>query len=107
MESLCEANGIQFYCMLQPQMHVGKPDLKYLEGTSFIAFWEGEDAYVQYYDDVIKLLDSEDFIDLKEHFIDLRFALDVLPSMYMDVCHLMPKGNEAIARAIAKRTLKP
>jgi lysophospholipase L1-like esterase len=105
MKSLCEANGIPFYCILQPQMHVGKPNLNYLEGTPFKTFWEGYDDYVQYYDDVIELMDSEEFIDLKRHFIDLRFALDGLPSMYMDVCHLMPKGNQAIAQAIANEIL--
>jgi hypothetical protein len=105
MKTLCEANGIEFYCILQPQMHVGKPDLSYLDGTLFKAFSDGEDAYVQYYDNVIELMDTDEFKDLKIHFIDLRFALDGLPGMYMDVCHLMPKGNETIAKAIAQEIL--
>jgi lysophospholipase L1-like esterase len=103
MKLLCDANGIEFYCILQPQMHVGSPDLSHLDGTDFQEFWNRQNDYVQYYDEVLELINSDEFSDLKNHFIDLRMALDGLPGVYMDVCHLMPEGNKSIAKAIARQ----
>lgn len=103
MKLLCEANGIEFYCILQPQMHVGAPDLSHLDGTGFEAFRQRQNDYVQYYEDVLVLINLNEYSGLKNHFIDLRMALDGLPGVYMDVCHLMPEGNKSIAKAIARQ----
>lgn len=102
MKLLCDKNGIEFYCVLQPQMHTGSPDLTYLENTIFKGFLEMGDNYIKYYSNVIQLIETPEFADLKPHFSDFRGVLDGQSSMYIDQCHVMPRGNEIIASALTK-----
>ncbi len=103
MKHLCERKGIKFICVLQPLMHIGNPDLSYFKGTRLEKAVEADDTYTEYYNNVISMLEQEEYAELKAYFLDLRFAFDNEQGMYLDFCHVFPKGNELIAQAMAKR----
>jgi hypothetical protein len=94
---VAERKGARFLCVLQPNVRVGKPDLRHLKEEE-----KGPFTYT-YYDDVLRLMDSDRYRLLKPHFLDLRDAFDGVPKLYFDFCHVPPRGNAIIARRIIDR----
>ncbi len=95
---MCDDGGIQFFCVLQPNAFVGNPNT---ENIKSIIEKDGHANGFEYYDEVLRLVQSEKYRTLKPHFIDLTFALDDIENAYIDFCHLSPLGNQIIARKIA------
>jgi len=89
----CLETGADFICILQPNPFIGNPDTKNL---NLLARNPRYKNGATYYNDVLDLMNDEKYIILKDHFIDMIHALDSVPNVYIDFCHLSPKGNKII-----------
>ena len=101
MDQLCNQMGAEFYCVLQPNPFVGKPDT-----TNFYKTLNHHRYYqngYEYYNDVFQLLDSNRYISLKKNFIDLTQSLNEKQHVYIDFCHLSPNGNKVIADLLLEK----
>ena len=102
-KKLSESVGAKFICVLQPVAYWGNPDTKHIqEHMENEPFKNG----YEYYKYVFELLETEKYSGLKNHFVDATKALDGQPEVYMDYSHLLPEGNEIIARTLVKEVSK-
>lgn len=97
MLQLANSKEIDFYCVLQPNAYYGKPSVEYLiDSINNHRYSKG----YAYYDQVKKLINTEKYVDLIPHFIDLTEVLDNVSTVYIDFCHLNHRGNKIIANEI-------
>jgi len=95
----CQAIKADFICIIQPNSFIGSPNTENLgKSLENHPYRNGS----KYYEDVLELMNSERYNILKENFINLSNALDSIPNVYIDFCHLSPNGNEIIAGQIIK-----
>ena len=50
----------------------------------------------KYYNYVRTYINKEKYQELKTNFIDMTDAFDSIPNLYIDFCHVTPKGNKII-----------
>jgi hypothetical protein len=98
MKIICEANNVKFLCILQPNIYIGNPNTFNLNGFEYYPQFS-KHSY-NYYDNIFVLLESSKYESLKENFINLGNSLDNVENVYIDYCHLSPKGNLIIAEKI-------
>jgi hypothetical protein len=102
---LVEQNGGIYVCVLQPNTAIGKPSLDHLDLSN-----EYLVPYQHLYPVVLDLLQSPEYLDLSENFIDLTSVFDGNEKFYIDFCHVSPNGNRIVAKTlydhIQKRTQK-
>lgn len=94
---LAERIGARFLCILQPNVRVGQPNLSHMKEEDL-----GHFSFT-YYEDLLRLIETDRYSRLKPHFMDLRNAFDGVPKLYVDFCHVSPKGNDIVARRIIER----
>ena len=102
LKTMCDANETELLLILQPNASVGKPDLSNLEKLGMEHF---RDAMLtkspEFYAQVKTLMkENERYSPLIVHFADFSEVLDGVPNVYIDYCHLSPRGNEVIAKKI-------
>ena len=100
LQNLSDEIGAEFVCALQPVAYYANPD------TEMIKEILAEDPYKNgygYYTDVFELLETEKYSGLKKDFVDMTASLDKIPEMFIDFCHLSPKGNEKIAELFVEQ----
>lgn len=96
-KALAERNGALFVAVLQPNAGTGNPNLQHLKINPIRL-----EPYHLLYPAVLKLLDTEKYRSLKNHFIDLSNAFDGKDYIYIDHCHVSPNGNRIIAEKLLK-----
>ena len=98
-KTLADQINARYYCILQPNVHVGKPRIGHLTNLAPFSY--------RYYDHVRSQIDSSSrYAGLKDGFIDMTSAFDNLDNIYFDFCHVMPAGNLIIAKSILERIEK-
>lgn len=104
MKRLCDQIDSEFICILQPNAFYGEPNT---ENTSeMIALSHQFKKGYEYYSNVLELIETKKYAEIRDDFIDLSSSLDHKPNMYVDFCHLFPEGNRVIADLILDRVNK-
>jgi hypothetical protein len=96
---LCESVGAKFICILQPHIFIGKPSKEHLYPN--LIKWQKMKSF-EYYEDVLELLETDKYQNLKENFINMTSIFDGIPLIYIDFRHVSHQGNEIIANRIAE-----
>lgn len=98
-KGLADQINARYYCILQPNVYVGKPRIGHLTNLAPFSY--------RYYDHVRSQIDSSSrYAGLKDCFIDMTAAFDDLDDIYFDFCHVMPAGNVIIAKRILEHIEK-
>lgn len=98
-KTLADQMNARYYCILQPNVYVGKPKIGHLTNLAPFSY--------RYYDHVRSRIDSSSrYAALKDCFIDMTSAFDNLDDIYFDFCHVMPAGNVIIAKRIMEHIEK-
>lgn len=95
--TLANSKGARFYCILQPNVFYGNPDIGHLPKSIADHYYASD---YQYYDTVRELINTPTYETLAPYFIDLTSALDDVPNVYIDFCHLNHHGNKIITKKI-------
>lgn len=97
MKEKADKIDASFICILQPNVFVGEPSVKYLGKIL------KESPYrlgYEYYGDVYELLELEKYQPLKNHFLDFTNIFNIDSAVYIDFCHVTPYGNEIVAEKL-------
>ncbi len=98
-KTLADQMNARYYCILQPNVYVGKPRIGHLTNLAPFSY--------RYYDHVRSQIDSSSrYAALKDCFIDMTSAFDDIDDIYFDFCHVMPEGNVIIAKRILEHIEK-
>lgn len=94
MKEIADQNNAHFIAILQPNAFVGNPQTDHLKLN-----WADSTKF-KYYNDVFALLETPKFEKLKNCVLDYTNKFDISDYIYIDYCHVSPKGNYIIANSI-------
>jgi hypothetical protein len=97
---LAENNGSLYVAILQPIAAIGQPNLEHLREHLIERYPRNIDNYKYLYSTIKQLLLSQKYKELADHVIDYSDAYDVDEHIYIDECHVTPKGNSIIAEKV-------
>ncbi|MBI2716928.1 MAG: hypothetical protein HYX37_21145 [Rhizobiales bacterium] len=92
---IVEARGGKFVGVLQPVAYVGSPNISYMPDVE-------KDAMLRRQYDVVYPKIEAELVKAGVAYVDLTSIFNGKEMFYVDFCHVIPKGNEMIAAAIAK-----
>lgn len=96
IKELAEQNDAIFVAVLQPNIATGNPRVDHIEVEINPEYYEVELTRILY-PKIIDMINTPDYRELKNNFLDLRHAFDVDEYIYIDECHVSPNGNRIIA----------
>lgn len=98
IKKLADRKKAKFYCILQPNAYVGNPNLSNFKGDfeHLLKQTDYMKMSYKYYNYVRTYINKEKYQELKTNFIDMTDAFDSIPNLYIDFCHVTPKGNKII-----------
>jgi hypothetical protein len=92
---IVEARGGKFVGVLQPVAYVGSPNISYMPDV------ENDAKLRRQYDIVYPKIEAE-LAKAGMPYVNLTSIFNGKEMFYVDFCHVIPKGNEMIAAALAK-----
>ena len=93
-KALSVAHGARFTAVLQPVAYIGKPNTSYLPDVA------NNEMLRKQYEVVYPKIKAE-LAKANIDYIDLTAAFDGKEMLYIDFCHVIPKGNRMIASALS------
>ncbi len=96
---LAENYGAQFIPVLQPNSFVGSPNISHLKLSL-------KPNVKNYYNLVRQLIQTPPYQELRPNFLDLTDVLDGEEQVYIDFCHLTPRGNALVVASMAQHLSK-
>lgn len=91
-KNISDANGIKSFFILQPNLHISSYNDKYISLNK-----DRDSTYKKYYHYL-----KEGLKKLNFEFFDLSNVFKNENNVYIDYCHLTPKGNKIISKKIQK-----
>ena len=92
---IVEARGGKFVGVLQPVAYVGSPNISYLPEVE-------KDAMLRRQYDIVYPKIEAELAKAGVPYVNLTNIFNGKEMFYVDFCHVIPKGNEMIAAALAK-----
>jgi hypothetical protein len=92
---IVEARGGKFVGVLQPVAYVGSPNISYLPDVE-------KDALLRRQYDIVYPKIEAELAKAGVPYVNLTDIFNGKEMFYVDFCHVIPKGNEMIAAALAK-----
>lgn len=102
---LANKNGARFLAVLQPNVAIGNPRTDHLNLPPYEQLLSR--SYPDLYPRVQHILATDSkYVTLRDHFLDLSHSFDGDDYIFIDWCHVSPKGNQIIADQIWAELVK-